>query len=124
MPGSSEAAMSNASFSFGHELEPFRVDVHPERETVRVVPVGEIDMATVGEVDERMRDLRNVGFRHFVLDLREVRFMDSSGLRLILGWDAHARGNGISFELIKGSAGVQRVFEVAGVLDDLPFVTR
>jgi stage II sporulation protein AA (anti-sigma F factor antagonist) len=116
--------MTNASSSFGHELEPFRVDVHPERETVRVVPVGEIDMATVGEMDERMRDLRDVGFRNFVLDLREVRFMDSSGLRLILGWDAHARENGISFALIEGPAGVQRVFEIAGVLDDLPFVGR
>jgi anti-anti-sigma factor len=103
------------------EFEPFQVEVHPEREAVRIVPIGDIDLATVDQVDHRMRELLEVGFRHFVLDLRQVTFLDSSGLRLILVWDAHARQNGISFALIKGPADVQRVFEVAGLVDALPF---
>jgi anti-sigma B factor antagonist len=105
----------------GNEFEPFQVEVHPEREAVRVVPVGEIDLATVGHVDERIRELRDAGFQNFVLDLRRVTFLDSSGLRLILSWDADARENGITFGLIRGTAAVQRVFEVAGLAAKLPF---
>jgi anti-anti-sigma factor len=106
------------------ELEPFRVEVYPERDTVRVVPVGEVDIATVGELDANLHELHGNGFRRFLLDLRELTFMDSSGLRLILEWDARARVNGISLALVPGPAIVQRVFELAGVLDQLPFEAR
>jgi anti-sigma B factor antagonist len=106
------------------ELEPFRVEVHPERDTVRVVPVGEVDIATVGELDASLHELHGIGFQRFLLDLRELTFMDSSGLRLILEWHARARVNGISLALVPGPAIVQRVFELAGVLDQLPFEAR
>jgi hypothetical protein len=34
------------------EIEPFRVDVVPDREEVRVSPVGELDLATVPLVED------------------------------------------------------------------------
>jgi anti-sigma B factor antagonist len=105
-------------------LEPFRVEVHPEHDTVRLAPVGELDIATVDEIGDRLRELCEHGFRRFLLDLRRLTFMDSSGLRLILDWDGRARRDGISFAVIPGPAVVQRVFEVAGVLDRLPFQAR
>jgi anti-sigma B factor antagonist len=106
---------------FQAELEPFRVEVHPVRDSVRLAPVGEVAIATVGKIDDCLRELRARGFRRFLLDLRQLTFMDSSGLRLILDWDARARRDGISFAVIPGPAGVQRLFEVAGALDRLPF---
>jgi len=59
-----------------------------------------------------------------VLDLRQLTFMDSSGLRMILEWDGRARRDGISFAVSPAPAAVQRMFEVAGVLDQLPFEAR
>jgi anti-sigma B factor antagonist len=105
------------------DLEPFRVEVHPERQRVRVVPIGELDIATVDEIDARLRDLNQAGFRRFVLDLRRLTFIDSSGVRLVLTWHAAARQNGIDFLVLEGPPAVQRVFEVAGLLDQLPFRT-
>jgi anti-sigma B factor antagonist len=116
--------MPDSAPSLHPELEPFRIDVHPERDSVRVVPVGEVDIATVGELDAKLHELRGDGVQHFLLDLRELTFMDSSGLRLILDWDSRARRNGISLALVPGPATVQRVFELAGVLDQLPFQAR
>jgi anti-anti-sigma factor len=116
--------MSDSSPSLKRDFESFSVEVHPERDSVRVVPVGELDIATVGEIDARLRELNRAGFRHLVLDLRQLTFMDSSGLRMILEWDGRARRDGISFAVSPAPAAVQRMFEVAGVLDQLPFEAR
>jgi anti-anti-sigma factor len=57
-----------------------------------------------------------------VLDLRQLSFMDSSGLRLILAWDAHARRDGHDFGLVRGDDSVHRVFELTRVAERLTFV--
>jgi anti-anti-sigma factor len=102
-------------------VAPFRVDVHPERDVVRVAPAGELDLTTVSVVDGQVADLRAAGFGQLVLDLRAVSFMDTTGLQLVLALDAAARTDGVELGLIPGPPAVQRVFELCGVLDRLPF---
>jgi anti-sigma B factor antagonist len=102
--------------------EPFHCDVVPARGHVRLIPHGEIDVASVSDLDAKLRELREAGFDRLLLDLREVAFMDSTGLRLILHWDDLARQDGVDFRLMPGSPPVQRLFELTGVLDRLSFV--
>jgi anti-sigma B factor antagonist len=104
------------------EFEPFRVDVEPERESVRVAPVGELDLATVEKLRAEVERLREAGFSALVLDLRGVRFLDSTGLRLVLELDAAAREASQELTIIRGSAVVQRIFEVTQVSERLNFV--
>ena len=101
--------------------EPFRCDVETAHGRIRLIPRGEIDLATVDELETQLRQLRATGFDHLVLDLRDVTFMDSTGLRLILSWDDAAREDGIDFSLVPGTPGVQRLFEITGVLGRLTF---
>ena len=103
-------------------FQPFRVELFEETGRVRVMPVGELDLATAPIVNERARAAWESGAALVVLDLREVTFMDSSGLRLILGWDAEARRDGIGFALIRGDDTVQRVFDATRVTERLTFV--
>lgn len=100
---------------------PFRCDVEPERGCVRVTPHGELDLATTPEVERRLRELRESGFDHVVFDLRELVFMDSTGLRLVMREDAAARADGRTFVVVPGPPAVQRIFEVACVDDRLTF---
>lgn len=102
--------------------EPFKIELHPERDVMRVVPVGELDLTVAEALEQRLTQLHADGFRRFLLDLRRLTFMDSSGLHLILRWDEHARRNGISLDLIQGPRAVRRVFEVTGVDQRLSFV--
>jgi anti-anti-sigma factor len=102
-------------------VQAFRVDVEAERHGVRVAPVGELDLATVAHVQDRVRELHEAGVRRVVIDLRKVTFIDSTGLRLIIALDAAARRGGPELRLIPGSRCVQRVFEMCGLLDRLPF---
>jgi anti-sigma B factor antagonist len=102
--------------------QPFRLDVVPERDVVRMVVSGEIDLATIGRVQARVDELVASGFRRLVLDLRTVTFLDSSGLHLILELVADAGSRGWEFAVIEGPAAVQRVFDLAGVRERVPFV--
>jgi anti-anti-sigma factor len=104
------------------EFEPFRIDVEPSRDSVRVAPVGELDIATVDKLRAEVDRLRESGFNKVVLDLRQVRFLDSTGLRLILELDAAATEASQELMLIRGTAVVQRIFEVTQVSGRLHFV--
>ena len=48
-------------------------------------------------------------------DLAGLRFMDTSGLRLILETAEASRRDGFAFAVLPGAPAVQRLFEVAGV---------
>ena len=100
----------------------FRVDVTPERDAVRVSPVGEIDLATAGEVRAQLQELTSAGFTNVILDLRATTFLDSTGLRLVMDTHSAAHRDGIAFAIVAGPAAVHRVFEVAGLSGRLPFV--
>jgi len=89
---------------------------------VRVTPVGELDLATVDELQAWLQELRDAGFRRLLLDLRELTFIDSSGLRLCITWNARANTEGLDFELIRGPAAIQRAFEICGINGLLAFI--
>jgi anti-anti-sigma factor len=106
------------------ELEPFRIEVEPSRDVVRVVPVGELDLATTDKLREEIDRLHVAGFNRLVLDLRQLRFMDSTGLRLILEVDGASREDGWDFSLVQGPEAVHRLFEVTNLTQRLDFVDR
>ncbi len=62
----------------------FELHVEPERDAVRVCPHGEVDLATTGAIREKFEEMNGLGFRRIALDLRDVTFLDSSGVRLVL----------------------------------------
>jgi anti-anti-sigma factor len=70
----------------------------------------------------RIAELRDTGVHRLILDLRDLYFMDSTGLRCILDCDAAARQDGFAIALIQGPPAVQRVFELTGTTAQLPFI--
>jgi anti-anti-sigma factor len=105
------------------KLEPFRCEVHPARAAVQVRPVGELDLATVPIVDSELADLWAVGFSSLVLDLRQVSFLDSTGVHLLFAWTAACEADGILFRVIPGPPVVQRAIELAGLADRVRFTS-
>jgi anti-anti-sigma factor len=100
----------------------FRIDVRQEADGVRICPAGEIDVATIGRLRERLDEAMVPGVSRLILDLRDVTFIDSTALHLALDADARAARNGTAFSIIAGPPAVQRTFEVAGMSERLPFV--
>jgi anti-sigma B factor antagonist len=100
----------------------FRVEVEPDRDAVRVCPIGDIDLSTVGEVRAQLDELRSAGFGRLILDLRRATFLDSSGVRLALDAHTASAAEGTEFAIVPGPPAVQHTFDVAGLNDQLPFI--
>lgn len=84
---------------------------------------GEIDLSTVGEVEERLEEGSGDGRPDVVvLDLREVSFLDSSGLRLVLRLQRQLSEEGRRLVVVQGPRRVARVFELTGVAEQLEVV--
>ena len=102
---------------------PFHATVEHDDGHARVRFAGELDLATVAEAEAAVEQARGDGAGPLRLDLSEVTFLDSSGLRLIMEVSRACSADGCRLSIVPGPRGVQRVFAVAGVLDMLPFAT-
>ena len=83
---------------------------------------GEIDLAAVDSVEHRIRDVVAGEPDLLVLDLRNVEFMDSSGLRLVLRLDQEQRERQGRLVLVRGGRRVARVLELTGAERQLEMV--
>jgi len=92
----------------------FHVEVRPEHEheRVRVVPHGELDLATVPQLEAEIARLRASGCATILLDLRRLAFMDSTGLRLLLRLHDQARSDGFRLAIADREGPVRRVLEI------------
>ena len=92
----------------------FSVTRRRASDAVVVVAVGEIDLATVdalqAEVDAAAGETKRV-----VLDLREVSFIDSAGLRLVVHSSRALEAGGSTLAVVRGPKEVQRVFDLVGL---------
>ena len=75
-------------------------------------------------VRDQIDQLRDAGFRRVVLDLSATTFLDSTGVRLVLDMLAAASADSWKFAVMAGPPPVQRTFELAGVVEQIPFVDR
>ncbi len=105
-----------------HEEIAFSVDTATADGRAVVTPRGELDMATQEQLRTALAEAARFGV--VVLDLGELRFLDTSGLRLILETAEASRRDGFRFAVRPGAEPVQRLFEVAGVMDLVPFDGR
>ena len=85
----------------------------------RVILVGELDIAVADEVEERLRRLRDSGSR-VRLDLSQLDFIDSSGVRAIVLGLKHARQGGHELEVDRQiNPTVRRMVDIMGIAPQL-----
>jgi anti-anti-sigma factor len=100
-----------------HPPVPFDVRLEPHRERLLVVPMGELDMHTADRLREAMQEQFAMGFRHVVADLRELEFIDSSGIRILWQLHTEAERDGVQLSVIPGSGEVHRALQLTGLLE-------
>jgi anti-anti-sigma factor len=93
-----------------------------EGPTVRLALTGELDIAGAPRVEQELERIERETPATLVLDLRELAFMDSSGLRLVALAERRMVAAGRSLALIKGRDAVQRVFAITRMEDHLTFL--
>ncbi|NND03346.1 MAG: STAS domain-containing protein [Acidimicrobiia bacterium] len=84
---------------------------------------GEIDLATAPQLEARIGS--HPGDGNILLDLSDVAFMDSTGLRLLIGAHERAKNDGGTFAVVAPEGPVTKVLSITGVDEWLPvFETR
>ena len=82
---------------------------------------GELDIASTPELERTLRESQ-FQMRLVVLDLRELMFMDSCGVREIVNAGIGAREAGRQLVVLRGPPNVHRMFSLTGSLDKVEFV--
>lgn len=84
---------------------------------------GELDLSTVDYLRDFLRR-EEARAPTVVVDLRELQFIDSSGLSLMVSEQQRAQEDGFRFAIAVGGApAVQRLFELTGLQGTLTLVT-
>lgn len=101
--------------SIPREVPQFRSHVgRPSPGVATVTVSGELDMATVPQLEDALSDAESVAERVVVIDLRGLDFIDLSGVRSIVSADRRVRRTDRELHVIAGPR-AERLFALAGL---------
>jgi anti-anti-sigma factor len=104
-------------------MSTLSLQTYQESDSVRVAVSGELDLSSALVFEDELRRIEEqTKPTLLVLDLRLLKFMDSTGLRLILSAHARAINKGRKLAIVEGGDAVRRIFRLTGVLERLNFV--
>ncbi|HEY4426592.1 MAG TPA: STAS domain-containing protein [Solirubrobacteraceae bacterium] len=101
---------------------PLEIRSERQGETGRVTVVGEIDIATAPQVQDAVEAMLAERVGELLIDLRDLAFIDSSGLRLLIALNNRATADGWKLSLTRPSDRSMSVFQITGADENLPFV--
>lgn len=104
-------------------VELGRLHIHSQRDgDIHAIELrGEFDLAYAREVEQELKRVEASDAHSIILDLSGLRFLDSTGIRLILEAQARSQRDANRLVLLRAPHMVQRVFTIAGVEKMLPF---
>jgi anti-anti-sigma factor len=97
-----------------------RASTRPERMHTLVL-TGELDSASTHTLVTAIAHFCRDGATGITLDLGNLNYIDPTGVAAVLFMGRWCQKRGYDFALIPGSWLIQRSFELAGLIDRLPF---
>jgi anti-anti-sigma factor len=101
----------------------FSISISERNGRAVVVLWGELDLATAPDLDTALTELQEAG-QDVAVDLRELAFMDSTGLRALVAAHARVEDAEQSFVIVRPRPGgpIERILAIAGVASVLEVV--
>jgi len=91
----------------------FRILTDESGSSVEIAVHGELDLATAPELGQEFARIQAIdGLERAVVDLRNLEFLDSSGLETIIKFDENLRAGGAELAIVRGPRAVERLFAV------------
>jgi len=106
------------------DVPSFELGIDTGDARVTFIPRGELDLATTPELEEKVLAAVQEGSLEVVLDLRELTFMDSTGVRAIVAAHQVAEQTGHALQVVRPprDSPVSRVIEISGIDEALGLV--
>lgn len=103
-------------------MQILEVEIEERDGLARIVLRGELDLSTVGKVQDSLQSVESKAPPVIVLDLSKLTFLDSTGLRCLVTADQRARDTGRRLVIVRGPDAVQRVFAITRLEERLEMV--
>jgi anti-sigma B factor antagonist len=92
----------------------FTAQIESRNGVTRIALEGELDIATAPVLSDVLARFEAESAVGIMLDLRDLTFVDCSGLRTILAARERSKANGHRFILVGAGSVARRVFELTG----------
>ena len=99
----------------------FTVDTRSEGRAAVIAVSGELDLASSAALEDELARVAESGATQVIIDLRELEFMDSTGLSTLVKAHQRADEKGHEFSLVRGPQQVQRLLSLTGVEERMTF---
>jgi anti-sigma B factor antagonist len=103
-------------------MEMLDLTTETDGSTIRLALGGELDIASARQVEQELERIEQQGPATVILDLRQLTFMDSTGLRILVAADGRAREQGRRLVVVRGPEAVQRIFHMTRIDERLEIV--
>ncbi len=103
-------------------MEEFAIERTDDTTQVQLRLRGDLDLYNAPALDDALVAIEGEKWPTIVLDLRELQFLDSMALRLIMRTQARAQQDGRRLVLVRGPEFIDRVLSLAGLDEHLELV--
>ena len=102
-----------------------KVSAKQNRENLYIYLDGEIDQSVTGELRVKIDDyLSSVKVKNVILNMKDLIFMDSSGIGLVMGRYKKLRAQNIGLFIAEPSPQIDKVLQVSGLYRIIPVLKR
>lgn len=109
-----------AKVTSAHPYLTIEVTSAPKVQTIALT--GEADLLGAPKIEAALKDACAEEPGLVVIDLKDLTFIDSSGLHVLMTGHEQCVAQGHELRVIPGPANVQRLFEITGMDEILPFI--
>ena len=100
-----------------------KVSAKINRDNLYIYLEGEIDQSVAGELRVKLDDyLNSVKVKNVILNMKELTFMDSTGVGLIMGRYKKLKQNNVSMFINEPNKQIDKVLKVSGLYSIIPLI--
>ena len=103
-------------------MVPFELERLDDTVQVHLKLRGDLDLYSSPTFDDALVAVEGEKWPTIVLDMRELNFIDSMALRLVMRTQARAEQDGRRVVVVRGPAFLDRVLELSGLVGHLEIV--
>jgi anti-anti-sigma factor len=104
------------------ELPDFNLQIQRAKDATTLCVTGELDIGTVNQLQRGLEKAVGGDPHRVVIDLRDVSFIDSTGLKFLLDTHWRSQTDSWTLELLRPAETAMKVFYITGADKHLPFV--
>jgi len=100
-----------------------KVSAKVNKDNLYIYLEGEIDHSVAGELRVKLDEyLTSVRVRNVILNMKDLSFMDSTGVGLIMGRYKKLKQNNISMFINEPNKQIDKVLKVSGLYSIIPLI--